>query len=298
MRINRWTFRRWAKRMLVGISSRRSYDGTDRVVVLCYHSVHPQQWPASLSPELFDEHLGWLKTNCDVVPFSQISQRTGRTSNPRPTVAITFDDGYADNREYAFSLLKKWQLPATFFVTAGLLERDPLVLERFGSFYALGPNDVGPMDWKDLLEMLAEGMEVGAHAYSHANLAGSDPEELKRELLLSKTMIEERIGLPVTSMAYPFGLRRAHFNERVIEAVREAGYETAASVLYRGVRASDLPYSIPRFFVKRDDVKTLRLKVLGGFDVVSLWQTWTPLSLGRLLSPDYFGSGDWMKATR
>lgn len=298
MRINRWTLRRWAKRTLTSISSHRAYEGTSRVVVLCYHSVRPQEWAGSIPPELFDEHLGWLKTNCDVVPFSQIPQRVGRTENARPTVALTFDDGYADNREYALPLLTKWQLPATFFVTAGLLERDPPVLERFGSFYALGPGDVGPMDWNDLSEILAAGMEVGAHTYSHANLARSDPADMKREILLSKTMIEERMGVPVTSMAYPFGVRRAHFNERVIEAVREAGYVSAASVLYRGVRPIDLPYSIPRFFVKRDDLKVLRLKVLGGFDVVSLWQRWVPLRLGRLLSPDYFGSGDWQKATR
>ena len=193
-------------------------------------------------------------------------------------------------------LLARWNLPATFFVTAGLLDRDPLVLERFGSFDALGPDGIRPLDWNDLSEMLAAGMEVGAHTYSHANLARCDPESLKREVALSKTVIEQRLGVPVSSMAYPFGLRRAHFDDRVIEAVRQAGYLSAASVLYRGVRSIDLPYEIPRFFTKRDDLDVLRLKVLGGFDVVALWQRSTPLSLGRLLSPDYFGSGERAKA--
>jgi peptidoglycan/xylan/chitin deacetylase (PgdA/CDA1 family) len=295
MRINRWTVRKWSKRALIAISSRRTYEGADRVVALCYHSVCSEQRASPVSPELFDEHLGWLKANCDVVPFSQLPGKVG-CGGSRPTVAITFDDGYGDNRKYAFPLLTKWQLPATFFVTAGLVNRDPFVLARFGSFYGLGPDDIDPMEWQDLSEMVAEGMEVGAHTYSHANLARSHPQDLERELILAKTMIEQRIGLPITSMAYPFGLPRIHFNDRVVAAVRDAGYQTAASVLYRGVRTVDLPYAIPRFFVKRDDLETLRLKVFGGFDVVSVWQRWAPLSLGKLFSPDYFGSGDWMRA--
>jgi peptidoglycan/xylan/chitin deacetylase (PgdA/CDA1 family) len=297
MRINRWTLRRWAKRALTSVSAHRTYEGS-RVAVLCYHSVRPDEWPGSISPDLFDQHLGWLKANCDVVPFSQIPQVVDRAHKTRPTVAITFDDGYADNRVYALPLLRRRRLPATFFVTAGVLERDPAVLARFRPFYALEPGEIGPMDWQDLSEMVAEGMEVGAHTYSHANLARSSPADVKRELLLSKTLIEERTGVEVRSMAYPFGLRRAHFNERVIEAVRETGYISAAAVLYRGVQPIDLPFSIPRFFVKRDDLEVLRLKVLGGFDVVSFWQRWAPLSLGRLLSPDYFGSGDWHRARR
>jgi peptidoglycan/xylan/chitin deacetylase (PgdA/CDA1 family) len=291
MRLNRWVLRRWAKAMLTSVSSHREYVGNRRVVVLCYHSVNPLGWPGSITPELFDAHLGWLKANCDVVRFSEIAQWVGRADGVRPTVAITFDDGYADNHEYALPLLTKWQLPATFFVTAGLVEKDPLVLDRFRAYHALGRDAVRPIAWAHLSEMLRAGMEIGAHTYSHANLARSDRAFLRREIVLSKEIIEERLGVPVTSMAYPFGLRRAHFNQHVVDAVEAAGYSSAAAVLYRDVRPIDLPYSIPRFFPKRDDLDILRLKILGGFDVISLWQRWAPLSLGRLLSPDYFGSG-------
>src|SRR5690348_14461190 len=90
-----------------------------RRVILCYHSVHSSKWFSSASPELFDTHLEWLKLNCDVVPLGKLVEACAVGS--RPTVAITFDDGYLDNFEYAFPLLAKHRLTATFFVTVGLL---------------------------------------------------------------------------------------------------------------------------------------------------------------------------------
>jgi peptidoglycan/xylan/chitin deacetylase (PgdA/CDA1 family) len=296
VRVNRWTLRRWAKRTLVSTASRRSFDGTGRVVVLCYHSVHPHGSIATATPGLFDEHLAWLKENCDVIAFSQVVRHLDRPAGTRPTVSITFDDGYADNHEFAFPLLKKWRLPASFFVTTGLLERDSRVLARFRSFYGASFDEISPMGWGQLLELSQDGMEVGAHTYSHPNLARLGAEELRAELTSSKAIMEDRLERPVDTMAYPFGLPRAHVNRRVVDAVRRAGYESAASILYRDVRSGDAPHTIPRFFVKQDDAESLRLKVLGAFDVVAVWQTRAPLALGRLLTPDYFGSGDWVRA--
>jgi peptidoglycan/xylan/chitin deacetylase (PgdA/CDA1 family) len=296
--MNRWALRKWAKRRHVTSASRRSYDGGGRLVVLCYHSVHPHGSIATATPGVFEEHLAWLKENCDVISFSEVVPYLDRPPGIRPAVSITFDDGYADNHEFAFPLLRKWQLPATFFVTAGLPERDTRVLARFRSFYGASSDEIAPMGWSELLEMSQDGMEVGAHTYSHPNLARLGADELRKELTSSKAIIEDRLGRRVDTMAYPFGLARAHVNNQVIEAVRDAGYESAASILYRDVRPGDAPHTIPRFFVKQDDAESLRLKVLGAFDLVAVWQTRAPLALGRLLTPDYFGSGDWIKGAR
>jgi peptidoglycan/xylan/chitin deacetylase (PgdA/CDA1 family) len=265
------------------------------VVVLCYHSVHPQRPIATVSPQLFEEHLAWLSENCDVVPFSRAADAARAAGRIRPTVSITFDDGYEDNFTYAVPLLLKSQLPATFFVTAGLADKDDQVLERFRSFYGVSTDDVTPMGWSELREMAQSGFEIGAHTYSHPNLARLAKADVEDELARSKQVIEEQVERPVTVMAYPFGLPRAHVNRDVIVAARSAGYRSAAAVLYRPIRPDDDPLVVPRFFVKRDDVATLRLKVLGGFDVIAAWQTRAPLRLGRLVSPEYFGSGDWAR---
>src|SRR4029077_19844424 len=95
--------------------------GGDRSVILCYHSVHPDRPYRSVTPERFREHLAWLEEHAQVVRLDDI-RRVGTSDRPR--VAITFDDGYVDNATHAFPLLEERRLSATFFVTAGLLDRD------------------------------------------------------------------------------------------------------------------------------------------------------------------------------
>ncbi len=77
-------------------------DPAGRRVVLCYHSVNPSPGYLSLSPELFDDHLAWLGEHCRVVALDELVDGPGRTGGPY--VAITFDDGYADNHGHALPL--------------------------------------------------------------------------------------------------------------------------------------------------------------------------------------------------
>ena len=81
----------------------RAPDPGQRRVVLCYHSVSPQQSPLSLTPELFDAHLEWLERHGTVVPLEELVAGGSQASGTR--VAITFDDGYADNHTHALPLL-------------------------------------------------------------------------------------------------------------------------------------------------------------------------------------------------
>jgi len=90
---------------------------SSRVVVLCYHSVHATDPTASATPELFGRHLRWLREHCEVTPFRRVMDVVHDRPASRPAVAITFDDGYADNFECAFPVLNQYGLSATFFLT-------------------------------------------------------------------------------------------------------------------------------------------------------------------------------------
>jgi peptidoglycan/xylan/chitin deacetylase (PgdA/CDA1 family) len=247
-------------------------DFSSRVVTLCYHSIHPTKEFSSTDPRTFDLHLDWLKRNCDVIPFRHVWEAAHRRDASRPAVAITFDDGYADNFQYAFPLLAKHGLSATFFLTAGLIDKNPAVLERFRMLRRSTAEDIQPLEWSEIREMTRSGMEFGAHTYTHPNLARLHGNAVQNELTVSKQIIEQRLGQEMESMAYPFGKPGEFYTAETVEAVRTAGYRYSAAVLFRDVRASDSALEIPRFFVARDSVDSLRQKIYGWWDLVAWWQ--------------------------
>jgi len=253
-----------------------------RVAVLCYHSVHPTISFASATPALFEQHLAWLVEECEIVPFRHVLDAASRRSGGRPAVALTFDDGYADNYEYVFPVLQRYGVPATFFLTVGFVERDPGVVARFSALRRSGREDVRPLDWSQVREMRRAGMEMGAHTYSHPNLARLDRAAVEDELRRSKTILEDRLGARVTLMAYPFGKPWRHFTPETMEIAARIGYEYGAAVVFRGVCGSRPRLAIPRFFVPRDSVATVRDKVLGAWDLVGAWQETAPVFLQEL----------------
>lgn len=273
------------KRTLRMIGGAFPRDPGRRVVVLCYHSVHPSLPFSSATPQLFSEHLAWLRENCRCVPFSQVlAAREGPRTN-QPVVSVTFDDGYDDNHEFALPLLVKNGIHATFFITTGLIERDHHTLERFRALRNVDREMIRPLQWSQVHEMLVAGMDIGAHTFSHPNLARLTSVELADEVADPMRVIEDRIGRAVSVMAYPFGRPRVHVSAHVVEAVREAGYDFAATTVTRGLKAGDHPLGIPRFITRQDPVHILREKILGLWDLIGTVRERAPLTIARIVSP-------------
>lgn len=295
--------KRWLKATAVRVAGRltRQFvgDPSVRAVVLCYHSVHPHKTFASLTPELFERHLEWLGSSCDVRPLREAfcSVRRNHGNNKLPVVALTFDDGYADNYEYAFPLLNKYQIPATFFLTAGFIEKDRRVLERFRMLRQSDSEDTRPLEWSQIREMTSAGIQFGAHTYSHPNLGRLSRAAACVELRCSREIIEDRLGRPIRLMAYPFGKPTRHFTAETMALAAETGYEYAAAVLYRGIRPADPKLGVPRFVIARDDLGTLRDKVYGSWDVMGWWQENAPMWAARMISPEDFADQPGTKAS-
>lgn len=275
------------KRTLRLVGKAVNADPGSRAVVLCYHSIHPFLPFRSATPELFDEHLHWLRQHCEVVPFSGLSAARANARS-RPAVSVTFDDGYADNHEYALPTLVRHGITATFFVTAGFLEKDAAVLARFRTLRGVSDEMIKPLSWSQIDEMRASGMEVGAHTYAHPNLARLDDRHLEIELTRSKRVLEDRTGISVGMMAYPFGRPKVHVDDRVVTAVRRSGYALAATTATRGLRPHDDPLMIPRFFATNDAVPVVREKVLGEWDLIGIVRERAPKVVARFVSPRDF----------
>ena len=108
---------------------RRNVEGfrkkfASKAAILMYHRVIEKDvdpWELCVSPQHFAEHLKALRKHVNPVSLTQLAQSHQKGNIPDQAVAITFDDGYADNLHNAKPLLEQYSVPATVFVTSGTL---------------------------------------------------------------------------------------------------------------------------------------------------------------------------------
>ena len=167
-----------------------------RSCILTYHSLDPSGSVISISPPVFREQMAMLaESGVPVVPLHSVRDTPG-------AVALTFDDGFRNFYEHAFPVLQRHGFPSTVFVVSG---------------YCGGRNDwptqprntgipmIELMLWSEVAEVSRAGVEIGSHAVTHPRLGLLSPGDVEDELFASRAAIEDRIGSPVRSFAYPYG---------------------------------------------------------------------------------------------
>jgi peptidoglycan/xylan/chitin deacetylase (PgdA/CDA1 family) len=226
------------------------------IPILMYHSVTENPPPAtrklSVRPTELDRQLRHLRENGFTgLTFTELCRRIqGRELLPPRSVVITFDDGYADMHAHALPLLMEHGFPATVFVTTGWL--------RDAGRHAAGRPLDRMLSWSQVRELAASGIEIGAHSHGHPQLDQLRLQALRAELRVSKALLEDGIGHPVPSLAYPFGYSCG----RVRDEVASAGYQQAAGVGNAAARADGGDrFAVPRMTVGRSTSMTTFAKL-------------------------------------
>ena len=171
--------------------------------------------------------------------------------------AITFDDGYVDTLESALPILKKNGFSATCY----------FISRRAGQYNEWDSSTLNVrkslMNDEQILEWHKAGMEVGAHSRTHPRLTGCTDEELRNEILGSKTDLESLTGGAVTQFCYPYG----DLDDRVVSVVHQAGFD-AATTTYRGrIQPNDDPLRYHRVLVGGSTLPHLFiLKLLSAYE--------------------------------
>jgi peptidoglycan/xylan/chitin deacetylase (PgdA/CDA1 family)/CelD/BcsL family acetyltransferase involved in cellulose biosynthesis len=112
-------------------SWRRRSEGGARIFY--YHRVNNDSDPffTSTPADVFEAQMRYLAKHYRVVSLPEVSQHLGSRDSSETVVAVTFDDGYRDNYEFAYPILKQYNLPATIFLTTGSLDsNEPLWFEQ------------------------------------------------------------------------------------------------------------------------------------------------------------------------
>ena len=222
-----------------------------RIPVLMYHSVCRQPTPEtrdlSVHPIEFEQQLAVLGdlgfTAVTMAGLVDHWRRTATGAEPAPlperTVVLTFDDGYADFHEVVLPLLEHHRTTATLYVTTGWLA--DAGKQRAGR--ALAPM----LNWSQLAEIAAQGVEVGGHSHSHAQLDQLSPPQLLEELTVNQSLLEQRLQRTVATFGYPYGYSSA----RVRRAVHACGYSGACAVANALAEPRQGPYALSRLTVRR-----------------------------------------------
>jgi peptidoglycan/xylan/chitin deacetylase (PgdA/CDA1 family) len=228
---------------------------TATVPVLMYHAVTAEPsratWRLSVTPAMFEAQLRFLRDN-EFTPmrFSGFAELLRRGSEiPERPVVLTFDDGYADFHREVFPRLSAHSYPATAFITTGWVGD---AKERVGQ----PPDEM--LSWCQIQELASAGIEIGSHSHSHPQLDQLAAGALERELRDSRALLEDRLGQPVTTLAYPFG----YSSLAVRRAVRAAGYEVAAAVRNTRARPSEDLLAVPRLTIGRSTSQEVFARIL------------------------------------
>ncbi len=204
---------------------RAVWDERVPIIVLFYHRIADDRAnPWTVSYAMFCRQIDWLRQRFDMVSLEEVQRRIRRGRNYRPTLSITFDDGYAENCERAIPRLLSEAIPCTYFVTLGyVLHGEPFSHDLiYGK--ACTPNTP-----EQLKEMAAAGIEIGAHAYTHADLGSiTDRRLLRYEVLTAGEELQRLLGRPVRYFAFPYG-QYMNLSPEVFELAYDAGYEAVCS---------------------------------------------------------------------
>jgi len=194
------------------------------VPVLMFHRVAsdgPEELaPYRVAPDFFERQLAYLQRQgyhgMTLSEYVQARFERHEASLAGRPVVLSFDDGYLDFYQNAWPLLRRYGFRATVFV--------PL---NFVGGRAEWDRDHGQparlMDWAQIVELRAAGVEFGAHGFAHRRPWEMTLAEFTEDSSKAKRLLEDRLGERVAGYCYPYAAARPEQQA----AIRDTGYDYA-----------------------------------------------------------------------
>ncbi|HOK55971.1 MAG TPA: polysaccharide deacetylase family protein [bacterium] len=205
-------------------------------MILAYHRINPWYNDAlTVKPEYFKKQIEYLiSKKFLIVPVEEYLKENKKILKRK--IVITFDDGFADNFWFAFDILKSFRIfPLIFLIV------DYTGTNKIFSRYKDKEKDRF-LNWKEINEMIKEGVEIGSHTLTHPHLTQISEKTAKEEIISSKKIIEDKTGKEIKFFCYPYG----EFNEKIIDFVKLAGYKGAFVTPKRGQKIKWTDFTMKR----------------------------------------------------
>jgi peptidoglycan/xylan/chitin deacetylase (PgdA/CDA1 family) len=225
------------------------WAGPGAIPILMYHFVTNKppadelDWSLTVTEPDFARQVSYLRcAGYYSITLSQLFDAMhGGAPLPEKPVILTFDDGYKDAYTNAFPLLRSAGLAGTFGIVTDWV----------------GQPDY--MNWDQLREMAAGGMEIVSHSVNHPDLGREYDAVVRDQLSRSKQVLEQQLGFPIAFFIYPAGepfrVGTAERQAQVVTMVQEAGYRGALTTRPNMWQDPFAPYALSR------------VRVSGGTDI-------------------------------
>ncbi|MDB6073519.1 MAG: hypothetical protein JWO89_1159 [Verrucomicrobiaceae bacterium] len=218
------------------------------VSILGYHDFRDHGGtPMMIAEPKFRQQMEAVRdSKIPVIPLSDVlAWKRGEKNIPEEAICITMDDGYVGVYQYAYPILKEMGFPFTVYL--------------YKNYVNIGGRS---MKWEQIKEMMEHGCEVASHTVSHSALTKkgtrTDAEYeswLLGELKESKEFLEQHIGKPCLSVAYPYG----SYSDTIMELGQQVGYEAGVTVANTKV-AWDTPNAkLGRYIIHGEQDGSFRL---------------------------------------
>ncbi|HIG0362265.1 TPA: polysaccharide deacetylase family protein [Clostridium sporogenes] len=201
------------------------------IPVLMYHSIDYEKGnELRLPKEQFKEQMKYLKDNGYTTLTLKELHNFLDKNNPIPekSIVITLDDGYVDNYNNAYPILKELGINATIFVVTSNIDKNKDTLTS-----------------KQIKEMDEYGIDIASHTYNHDKLDDLPYEKQLETMKKSKDDLEKILNHKVDFIAYPYG----KWNETTIKAAKDAGYKMAFTTDGRWSNKANGIYSLDRVYI-------------------------------------------------
>ncbi len=223
----------------------------DRVPALLYHQLIPrdethltertdQHRAYVVYDDAFAEQMAYLdREDYTTISLDEfLAYKKGETLLPEKPIILTFDDGFASNYHYAFSVLKKYGMRATIFATPD---------SECENFKKHASTD-SPLTHAQMREMSNSGISIQSHGMTHKYLTELEPDVVRWELTESKEVLETLLGKPVRYLAIPSGA----YNRTVKKLAKEAEYEAVFCMLKGSNNKNSDRYALRRLVIGRE----------------------------------------------
>jgi len=184
------------------------------IPILAYHNFTKDEGSSyDMNIVEFEKQMDYLAAhNYSVISLSELLKGLKTGQLPLKSIVITIDDGFKSTYTLAYPVLKKYNFPATLFLYTNFIEKNN-----------------SSLTWEEIREMTKNNIEIGSHTLSHCNLLKYKKNEnyetylarIRREIFLSKEILEGKIGRKVKFFAYPYGAYSSTIKDLAIQAGHE-----------------------------------------------------------------------------